>query len=35
MCNNILSKTYLNAHLKKYCKKRTKPNQLSTMSVLN
>lgn len=34
MCNNILSKTYLNAHLKKYCKKRTKPNQLSTMSVL-
>lgn len=34
MCNNILSKTYLNTHLKKYCKKRTKPNQLSTMSVL-
>ena len=34
MCNNSLSKTYLNTHLKKYCKKRTKPNQLSSMSVL-
>ena len=34
MCNNSLSKTYLSTHLKKYCKKRTKPNQLSSMSVL-